>query len=537
MRSPLASHAPDPLATGRVPDSATMSTTHDIVESTDYMWCPWDIANDTLSDNLIGRLSAGIEHVAEKGPAHALGAEYLLSRVEEPKLVLGAADSNVETLSGRPVCEDANFMLSGGRDHAEEHDVALVTLEGVGIAASQASLHKHLGIDLVVEHTIDEPCLRLALETDHSHGPASVPRTTWRAGVRTWNWWWWEGGCAGTRLAITHGGGGVRPDVGLPAPIATENRDDTARQIRRRSPIGRPTRRRPARRTVRCPAAGALVSRASNSATGFGLLDAVRACHGGPEGDAATASHRIPDRSPGRLGPGIRPRIRRCRAGGGDGRPVVRFVGRNVTGRAPTSYHRADHPRADRAERSRCSGSGGHIGGSAGPAGPGAGSSGAVGGRGGWRTRAKGMLSGEVVPGHVLRDRARRDGCAPRCGRERRPGSAVGGSSGRGRSVGRGGGDRAGACRRVTVGPGPAPAGLCGTIPMRSGAFRRARRCRPKGAGRMGDRGARTTPITPRNARYGRLWPTGQDSQESVRSVLHEIEKPLTFRRKQRPTR
>ena len=61
--------------------------------------------------------------------------------MEEPELILGAAHSDVEASASSFRRQRADSRVGRG-DHGQEHHIALVALEGVGVAADEvAALH------------------------------------------------------------------------------------------------------------------------------------------------------------------------------------------------------------------------------------------------------------------------------------------------------------------------------------------------------------------------------------------------------------
>ena len=111
----------------------------------------------------------------QRGPQIIRVQVLQVHAVKQPQLVTCAADGHVVAgLEDRAV--PAHLWLApvgGAGHHAQEHHVALVALEAVGVAAHQPGLDLGLG-QLGAQRHGDLLGLRVAQQADHPEGLARV---------------------------------------------------------------------------------------------------------------------------------------------------------------------------------------------------------------------------------------------------------------------------------------------------------------------------------------------------------------------------
>src|SRR3990172_7865328 len=91
-----------------------------------------------------GRLSTGIEHVAQETVPHAgRTKDVKVYRIKQPQLVLGATRRYIKSLTSRFRCERTDSFIWRS-NHAKKHYLTLISLERIGIAADQATLLNNL---------------------------------------------------------------------------------------------------------------------------------------------------------------------------------------------------------------------------------------------------------------------------------------------------------------------------------------------------------------------------------------------------------
>ena len=129
----------------------------------------------------LGRIArVGIVIEMQQTTAHTLGMQVALTdAMKQPHLVPRPRRRHVKPLPVFLVDERPGTAFSvDGCDHAEEHDVALVALEAVGVAAQQPSLLvlERLWADRVQDHVLNQLRLGVPLQADDSERLSLVPR-------------------------------------------------------------------------------------------------------------------------------------------------------------------------------------------------------------------------------------------------------------------------------------------------------------------------------------------------------------------------